>query len=68
MHTHGSVTPAKVHAHMRYMCSKFYYIVADEDASRREAVRKKTGGYLRHAEKIYNQHLANKVRVNFIIQ
>ncbi|XP_065882450.1 ribosomal protein S6 kinase-like 1 isoform X2 [Dysidea avara] len=35
-------------------------VQTDEDASRREAVRKKTGGYLRHAEKIYNQHLANK--------
>ena len=44
-----------------YILMHICYVTADEDASRREAVRKKTGGYLRHAEKLYNQHLANKV-------
>jgi len=36
-------------------------IIVDNDTVRREGVRKKISGYLRHAEKLYKQHVATKV-------
>ena len=41
-------------------CASFFAKV-DSDPVRREAVRKKISGYLRHAEKLHKQHLATKV-------
>lgn len=38
-----------------------FIITVDGDPVRREAVRKKISGYLRHAEKLYKQHVATKV-------
>ena len=41
-------------------CDSLLHAV-DSDPIRREAVRKKISGYLRHAEKLYKQHINTKV-------